>query len=111
MDQSAQESPGGQHDRGGAEHAPVREAHAGKHSLDQSQVLDLRLDDMEALRSQDRLLHGGRIKPAVRLGPGAAHGRPLAAIEYPELDSPAVGDAAHEAVEGVDLADEMALAQ
>ena len=33
------------------------------------------------------------------------------AVQHPELDAGGVGDPAHEAVEGVDLADEMAFAE
>ena len=39
------------------------------------------------------------------------HGRALGSIEQPELDAGCVGDPAHQAVERVDLADQMALAE
>ncbi len=41
----------------------------------------------------------------------AAHGRAAAAVEQPELDPAGVGDAAHRAAQGVDLADQVALAE
>ena len=51
------------------------------------------------------------IELAVGLGARAAHRRPLAAVEHAELDAGAVDGAAHDAVERVDLAHQMALAE
>ena len=45
----------------------------------------------------------------VALGAGAVHGRPLAAVEHPELDARRVGEEAHRPAEGVDLADNLPL--
>ena len=59
----------------------------------------------------NRRLHRGRIEPPILLGPRPAHRRPLAAIEDAELDAALVGDAAHQPVERIDLADEMPLPQ
>jgi hypothetical protein len=56
-------------------------------------------------------LHGLAIKLPVRLAAWPAHGRSLAAVEEPELDTRGVRDAPHEAVKGVDLADKVALAK
>ena len=42
---------------------------------------------------------------------GPAHRRTLAAVEDAELDAAAIGDAAHQAVQRVDLAHQMALAE
>ena len=61
--------------------------------------------------SRDRGLHRGRIELAVGLGARTADGRTLAAIEHPELDAAGIGDPAHQAVERIDLADQMALAE
>ena len=57
----------------------------------------------------DRRLHGRGIELAVGLGARAAYRRALAAVEHAELDAAGVRHAAHEAVERVDLAHEMAL--
>ena len=59
----------------------------------------------------DRRLHGRGIELAVGLGARAAHRRALAAVEHAELDAAGVRHAAHEAVERVDLAHEMALSE
>jgi hypothetical protein len=60
------------------------------------------------LRRQ-RSLHGLAIELAVGLRPWPAHGGALRAIEQPELDAGGVRHPAHDAVESVDLADEVAL--
>ena len=75
------------------------------------QIVDLALDDRQVRLPPDGRLHGRRVKLAVGLGARAAHGRTLAAIEEPELDAGGVGDAAHEAVERVDLAHQVPFAE
>ena len=49
------------------------------------------------------------VRLLVALGPGAVHRRALAAVEQAELDGGGVGDDAHRAAEGVDLADDLPL--
>ena len=61
--------------------------------------------------SRGCLLHGGGIKSSIRLGPRTPHGRPLLAVEKPELDSGSVGDAAHQTVKRIDFPDEMPFAE
>ena len=59
----------------------------------------------------ERGLHGVAVEFAVGLAAGAVDGGAFAAVEESELDSGLVGDATHEAVEGVDLAHQMAFAE
>ncbi len=66
---------------------------------------------LEAGGGADRGLHGLPVELAVGLGAGALDGGALGAVEQAELDAGSVGDAAHEAVEGVDLADQVAFAE
>ncbi len=75
------------------------------------EIIGLGLDHREVRGAADRLLHGGGVELAVGLRARPAHRRPLAPVEHPELDAAAVGDASHQAVERVDLAHEMALAE
>ncbi len=75
------------------------------------QVLDGGLDDLKPRRGADRRLHGLAIELAVGLGAGPLHRRALAAVEHAELDAGRVGDPAHQAVQRVDLAHQMALAE
>ncbi len=91
--------------------AAVGQDHALDPAVDDGQIVGLALDDGEVGRLADRRLHGGRVELAVGLGARTADGRTLAAVEQAKLDAALVGDAAHEAVERIDLADEVALAK
>ena len=51
------------------------------------------------------------VELAVRLGARPLHGRALAAVQHAELDARTVDGAAHDAVERVDLAHQVALAE
>ena len=108
MDEPAQERAGGQHHRPCPEFAAVGQAYAG-HAARNEKIVHLAGDDREVGHRFDRRLHGRGIELAVGLGARAAHRRPLAAVEHAELDAAGVRHPAHEAVEGVDLAHEMAL--
>ena len=91
--------------------AAVRELEAGDAAVANQQIVGLGLDHREVRGVADLLLHGGGVELAVGLRARAAHRRPLAAVEHAELDAAAVGDAAHQAVERIDLAHQMALAE
>ena len=75
------------------------------------QILDAALDHLEVGGGANGRLHRLAVELAVGLGARALHGRTLGAVEQPELDAGGVGDAAHQAVEGVDLAHQVALAE
>ena len=111
MDQAAQEGPSGKDHRGGGELAAIHQAHAGDAAIGDNEVVGLGLDQGEVSLRGDLALHCLRIEFAVGLGAGPTHRRPLAAIEDPELDAAGIGHAAHQAVQGIDLAHQMALAE
>ena len=108
MDEPAQERTCGQHHRPCPEFAAVSQTYAG-HVASHEKIVHLAGDDPEVGHRFDRRPHGRGIEFAVGLGARAAHRRPLASIEHAELDAAGVRHTAHEAVEGVDLAHEMAL--
>ena len=110
MDQPAQERAGRQHDSAGRNHAPIGQPDTRDALLD-NEIVDLRFDHGQIRGLADRLLHRRRIELAVGLGARTAHRRPLAAIEHPKLDAAGIGDAAHEAVERIDLADQVTFAE
>jgi hypothetical protein len=56
-------------------------------------------------------LHGGGVKPAVRLCPWPAYRRTLAAVEHPKLNARGVGNPTHQAIQCIDLTNEMTLAK
>ena len=55
------------------------------------------------------MLYGAPVKLAVGLGTRPAHSRALAAIQQLEVDAGHIGGPTHQAVQCIDLADEMAL--
>jgi hypothetical protein len=57
-----------------------------------------------------RFAHRGLVEDAIRLRSGGAHGRPLAAVEDAEMDAGTIGRARHQTTQGVDLLDQMTLA-
>ena len=73
--------------------------------------LNAGLDDIEIGLRPDRRLHGHSIKFAVGLGAGTSHRRTFRTVEKAELDASLIGNPSHEAVQRIDLADEMTLAQ
>ena len=75
------------------------------------QILDRRGDHIEICRRLDSGAHGLAIELAVGLGARALNGGPLRAVQHAELNAGLVGDAAHQPVQRVDLADQMALAE
>ena len=111
VNEAAQEGAGGQYDRARREHAPVRESHRRDAALRENQVVRLALEHFEPLGFADRLLHRCGVKLAVSLGARPAHRRALAAVEHAELDPAVIGYAAHQAVERIDLAHQVAFAE
>ncbi len=111
VDEAVEERAGGQNHGSGLERRPLREHDPYNSTGPDEEVLDRRLDDGEAARLGNRLLHRALVELAVGLGTRALHGRPPRAVEQAELDAGGVGYATHEPVEGVDLADQMALAE
>ena len=97
--------------------APVRRLRpsasvtAGHAAIGNDEIVGFGLDDRQVRSRANRLLHRSRVELAVSLGARAAHRRALAAIEHPELNAAAVGHPAHQPVERIDLADQMALAE
>ena len=110
MDQAAQKRAGGQHHGAAADDAAIGQSDARNALLD-DQVVHLGFDHSQIGRLADRLLHRRRIELAVGLGARAAHGRAFAAVEHAKLDAAGIGDAAHQAVQRIDFAHQMALAE
>ena len=71
--------------------------------------LDHLLAERQVLLPLDRELGEELVGLLVALGPRAVHRRPFAAVEQAELDGRRVGEDAHRAAEGVDLADDLPL--
>ena len=111
VDDPAQERPRGQDDGAGANAAAVCRHDAGNLAPIDDQVLDRRLDHLQARHRPDRGLHRGAVQSAVGLGTGPLHGRPARPVEQPELDAGRIRHPAHQPIERIDLAHQMALAE
>ena len=112
MDQAAQERAGGQHDGAAANLAAVARAarrRPGRRAISRSSTSPSITVEVRGLA--DRPLHRCGVELAVGLRARPAHRRSLAAVEHAELDAALVGDPAHQAVERIDLAHQMALAE
>ena len=104
--------------RSGGQHHPARavfvsgSAHDACHDARvDDQVLNRLGPDRQVGRGRQLGLHGLPVELAVDLSPWASHRRAFGAIEQAELDAGLVGQPAHQAVEGVDLANQVTLAQ
>ena len=111
MDEATQERARRQHHRAGGDGTPISEPHARDLLFRKQEVVYLALNHGQIRRQPQRLLHGRRVELSIGLGARTAHCWPLAAIEEPELNSGGIRHAAHQAVEGVDLAHQVALAE
>ena len=111
VNEAAQKRAGGENDRAAGNFAAVGEFHAANAAVCDHQIIGFRFNDREIRRCRNRSLHGGRIELAIGLRARAAHGRAFAAVQDAELDAALVGDAAHQAVQSIDFADQMALAE
>jgi hypothetical protein len=88
-----------------------RRPHALDPAILNREIVRLALDHGQICGRQDRPLHGGGVKLAIGLGTRAAHRRTLAPVEDAKLDAALIGDPAHQAIERIDLANEMPLSQ
>ncbi|MGC0390857.1 hypothetical protein ABIF91_003219 [Bradyrhizobium sp. USDA 241] len=110
MDQTAQERAGGDHNRPCPQLPAITQAKTRDPPLGHDQFVGLAFNDRKALGFPDRGLHGGRIKPPVRLGSRTTDSGPLPPIENTKLDAASVAHATHQTIESIDFADQMTLA-
>jgi len=106
---AAQECPGGDDDGPRAELASVGGLDAADPRPVEDQICDHALGQLKRRETFEQLARGPAIEGAIALRAGGPDGRTLGPIEHAELDRGQVGDAAHEATEGVDFADHSAL--
>src|SRR4029078_5225801 len=75
------------------------------------QIVGFAFNDVEPRRLADRCLHRLGVELPVGLGARSPDSGTLAAIEDTELDAALIGDPAHQAVQSIDFADQMALSE
>ena len=112
VDHPAQEGPGRHHDGAGRERLARRAADPRAPALGVGHdVLDRRRPHLQVRLLAQQVLHRRAEETAVRLGARPPHRGSLAPVEHAELDAGAIDGAAHDSVQGIDLADQMSLAQ
>ena len=111
VDHAAEEGAGRENDCAAGDRAAVSELNSGDGAGVGRDPSRLSLDDGEVRRLGDQRLHGAPVELPVGLGARPLDGGSLAAVEDAELNAGRVGGARHHAIERVDLAHQMALAQ
>ena len=111
VDQTAQECARGQDDGPGLDETAVSQDHLPGPLDPGPEVHRLAGDDGQTLLAGYGLLDDPGIAVPIDLETGGAHGRAFAGVESAELDGRPVGRPAHEPAQGVDLLDQVALAQ
>ncbi len=103
---------------GGQDHSPRRQGFAGcrHYACDpactvEDQILGCGLLDLKASLLVEDFLHRPSIELAVGLGSRSPDRGTLAAVEHPELDAGAVDRAPHDAIERIDLANQVPLGE
>ena len=110
VDASGEKSAGGQHHRPRPEAQPHLRDHAAHPPLFDDEVVHRLLEQGQLGLALQRPAHKGPVQRAVGLGAGGPHRRALAGVERAELDAGMVRRVRHEPAHGIDLADQLALA-
>ncbi len=111
MQNATEEGAGGQHGGGAGDALPGAGDDGGEMPVGiQRDIRGFGFEDRQIGFSCEKILHSRRVKGAIGLGAGAAHGGAFAAIEHFEMDTGSIGGFAHNAIERINLADQMALA-
>ncbi len=110
MDKPTQERAGGEHHGTRSDLLALGRDNARNAAVLQDQVFGGGGADFQIGRRRQSRLHRAAIELAVGLGARAAHCRALALVQHAELDAGDIGHAAHDAIQRIDLADQMPLA-
>ena len=111
VDHAVEKGAGRQHQSARPERPPIGETDGGDPPLGNFEIAGQALDERQIFSRLDLGAHRLAIEAAVGLSARSAHRRTLGAVEHAELNAGGIGDPAHEPVERVDLAHEMALAE
>ncbi|MNS59720.1 hypothetical protein D3C72_926850 [compost metagenome] len=111
MDDAVEEGAGRQDHGAGAKLSPLARRHPDDALAVQDQGLGRAGHQGQIRRLGQFGLHGLAVETTVDLAARAAHGGALGAVQQAELDARDIGQTAHDAVQSVDLAHQMALAQ
>jgi hypothetical protein len=108
----APEERAGREDHGSRfERAPVGQIQSGHPPAAEAKRSGLPFHHLQALLGAEHAVDRRPVEPAVGLHPRPAYGGALAGVEHPVVDPRFVGRTADPPVEGVNLSNQMALAQ
>ena len=112
MNKAAEKSSGSQDDCTTGNFSSVGENNtADSFPIIEEKIGDLAFDNGQIFESGDLRLHRPAVQFTVSLGPRAAYGRPLPPVKHPKLDPRRIRNPAHQTVESIDFAHEMAFTQ
>jgi hypothetical protein len=111
MNKAAEKRSSRENDRGGAKASPIAKADARDFAALDEKIVHACFDDLKIRRSGHGSLHGSAVEFPVSLRARPLHGSPLRPVQEPELNPSRVGHPAHQAIQGVYLANQMPLAQ
>jgi hypothetical protein len=111
MDQSAKEGSCGEDHRTAGHPLSIRQKNSGYPAFRNIEVVNLPFDDIEIRLLPQLSLNGQPVEFAIRLRSGAPHCGSLAPVEHAILDAGLIGHPAHQAIESIDLPDDLALAK
>ncbi len=107
---AAQIGPGGNDGGAASQDAAVCKDNPRQTTGPDAEIDDLTLVRRESGLSQDPPVHASLVKEAIDLGPARTYGKTLAGVQVLELDGGGIGTERHLSAQGVQLADEVALA-
>ena len=112
MNLATQKCAGGNHQGWRRKRLPIGQGHPGDPPIvADDHVGDRARHQAESVGGGQQLSHGRPVQRAVGLRPRPLDRRSLAAVENPKLNPGAVDGPRHQAIQGVDLAHQMALTQ
>jgi len=118
MNEAVEERAGRENDGTRTQPAAIAKDDAFHHSIlraacrgADNQIFHAAFDHSEVCGFANSPLHSLAIKFAIRLGPRTVDSRTLGPVQEAKLNASLIRHLAHEAVERIDLADQMALAQ
>src|SRR5690606_17401034 len=110
MDQTTQKGTSSQHNSRTFDLAAIRQPNTRNPAINQNEVIHLTLNDLKSLLRCNCVLHGQFVQLAIGLRSRSTYCRTFAPVQHSELDAGLIGDASHQTVERINLANEVSFA-
>jgi hypothetical protein len=111
VDQSAQKGSRGQNDGSAPKLPPISQNNSLNASLDNLEIKDLGFNNIERLDGLEFSLHGGPVEAAIGLCTRSSDRWAFAPVQQPKLYTSGIGNPPHQAVQSINLANKVTLAQ